>query len=430
MRELGLDAFRFSIAWPRVLPEGRGRVNEAGLDFYDRLVDELLAHDIEPFATLFHWDTPQALEDEGGWPARSTAEAFVEYAEAVVGTARRPCPHWMTHNEPWVYAWIGHAWGEHAPGRTSEADAVAAAHHLLLSHGWAVGGDPARRARRAGRDHAQPRARVSGDRLAGGRGGRVAASTATATAGSSTRSSAASYPADLLERNELVAAVRPRRRPRGDRGAARLPRRQQLLPLRRQRRRRRRPRLSCNRRGRSTPTWAGRSIRTGCTACSCASPRSTRRRRSTSPRTAPRSATSACHDGRVHDPERTAYLESHIDAVAPRGRGRRAGQGLLRLEPARQLRVGARLLEAVRDRLHRLPDARARAEGQLLLVPRLHREPARARRGRRRSRRADVKAAAVGLALAALARRGRGRQCAADRFSCGRSSPTAPTPSS
>src|SRR5919199_2176436 len=138
MRELGLDAFRFSVAWPRVLPEGRGRVNEAGLDFYDRLVDELLAHGIEPFATLFHWDTPQALEDAGGWPARSTAEAFVEYAEAVVGRLGDRVRRWITHNEPWVHAWIGHAWGEHAPGRTSEADAVATAHHLLLSHGWAA----------------------------------------------------------------------------------------------------------------------------------------------------------------------------------------------------------------------------------------------------------------------------------------------------
>ncbi len=138
MADLGLDAFRFSVAWPRVLPEGRGRVNQAGLDFYDRLVDELLARDIEPFATLFHWDTPQALEDAGGWPARETAEAFVEYAEIVAARLGDRVRHWMTHNEPWVYAWIGHSWGEHAPGRTSERDAVAAAHHLLLSHGWAV----------------------------------------------------------------------------------------------------------------------------------------------------------------------------------------------------------------------------------------------------------------------------------------------------
>ena len=138
MRELGLDAFRFSIAWPRVMPDGRGPVNAAGLDFYDRLVDELLAHGIEPFATLFHWDTPQAIEDAGGWPARATAEAFAEYAEAVAGRLGDRVRHWITHNEPWVHAWIGHSWGEHAPGRTSEIDAVAAAHHLLLSHGWAV----------------------------------------------------------------------------------------------------------------------------------------------------------------------------------------------------------------------------------------------------------------------------------------------------
>jgi len=100
MRELGLEAFRFSIAWPRVLPEGRGRVNAAGLDFYDRLVDELLAAEIEPFATLFHWDTPQAIEDAGGWPARETAEAFVEYAEVVAGRLGDRVRHWITHNEP------------------------------------------------------------------------------------------------------------------------------------------------------------------------------------------------------------------------------------------------------------------------------------------------------------------------------------------
>ena len=92
MRELGLDAFRFSIAWPRVIPEGRGTPNAAGLDFYDRLVDELLPNGIEPYATLYHWDLPQALEDRGGWPARETADAFAEYVEAVVGAPRRPGP--------------------------------------------------------------------------------------------------------------------------------------------------------------------------------------------------------------------------------------------------------------------------------------------------------------------------------------------------
>src|SRR6476619_296757 len=138
MKELGLDVFRFSVAWPRVLPQGRGDVNQAGLDFYDRLVDELLANGIEPFATLFHWDTPQALEDLGGWPSRATAEAFAEYTEAVARRLGDRVHNWITHNEPWVHAWIGHSWGKHAPGRTSEVDAVAAAHHLLLSHGWAV----------------------------------------------------------------------------------------------------------------------------------------------------------------------------------------------------------------------------------------------------------------------------------------------------
>jgi beta-glucosidase len=138
MRDLGLDAFRFSIAWPRVLPEGRGRVNERGLDFYDRVVDELLENGITPFVTLFHWDTPQALEDRGGWPVRDTAEAFVEYAEIVARRLGDRVRYWITHNEPWVHAWVGHGWGQHAPGRESESDALAAAHHLLLSHGLAV----------------------------------------------------------------------------------------------------------------------------------------------------------------------------------------------------------------------------------------------------------------------------------------------------
>ena len=138
MRELGLDAFRFSIAWPRVLPEGRGRVNEAGLDFYDKLVDELLGNGIAPYVTLFHWDTPQVLEDAGGWPARDTVDAFAEYVEAVSARLGDRVAHWITHNEPWVVSWVGHGWGHHAPGRESDADALATAHHLLLSHGRAV----------------------------------------------------------------------------------------------------------------------------------------------------------------------------------------------------------------------------------------------------------------------------------------------------
>jgi beta-glucosidase len=138
MRELGLDAFRFSVAWPRILPEGRGRVNEAGLDFYDRLVDELLGSGITPFVTLFHWDTPQPIEDAGGWPSRGTVDAFCEYVEVVAARLGDRVRHWITHNEPWVVSWVGHAWGHHAPGGTSDPDALATAHHLLLSHGRAV----------------------------------------------------------------------------------------------------------------------------------------------------------------------------------------------------------------------------------------------------------------------------------------------------
>jgi beta-glucosidase len=138
MGELGLDAFRFSIAWPRIIPEGRGRVNAAGLDFYDRLADELLANDIEPFVTLYHWDLPQALEDRGGWTSRETVDAFGEYAQVVVERLGDRVGRWITHNEPQVASWAGYGSGSHAPGRRSQSDATAAAHHLLLSHGRAV----------------------------------------------------------------------------------------------------------------------------------------------------------------------------------------------------------------------------------------------------------------------------------------------------
>ena len=138
MRELGLNAYRFSIAWPRIVPEGRGQVNAAGLDFYDRFVDELLANGIEPFATLYHWDLPQPLEDRGGWPVRDTVEAFAEYVEIVAGRLGDRVTRWITQNEPWVVSWLGYGWGQHAPGRTNTGDAIAAAHHVLLSHGRAV----------------------------------------------------------------------------------------------------------------------------------------------------------------------------------------------------------------------------------------------------------------------------------------------------
>ncbi|MFB0546149.1 MAG: GH1 family beta-glucosidase [Anaerolineae bacterium] len=139
MKDLGLQGYRFSISWPRVLPEGRGRVNPMGLDFYSMLVDALLEAAVEPFVTLYHWDLPQTLQDRGGWPARSTAEAFVEYADLVTRSLGDRVKHWITLNEPYVSAIVGHLDGRHAPGHADPDEALAAAHHLLLAHGWAVG---------------------------------------------------------------------------------------------------------------------------------------------------------------------------------------------------------------------------------------------------------------------------------------------------
>ncbi len=134
-----MRAYRFSIAWPRILPQGRGEVNQAGLDFYSRLVDGLLEAGITPFATLYHWDLPQTLQDQGGWPARSTAEAFVEYADIVSRALGDRVKRWITHNEPWCVSMLSYQIGEHAPGMHNDwPAALAAAHHVLLSHGWAV----------------------------------------------------------------------------------------------------------------------------------------------------------------------------------------------------------------------------------------------------------------------------------------------------
>ncbi len=138
MQSLGLRAYRFSIGWPRILPEGRGRVNQAGLDFYSRLVDGLLAAGITPFVTLYHWDLPQVLQDAGGWPARATAEAFVEYAGVVSAALGDRVKNWITHNEPWCISILSHQIGAHAPGLRDTQAALRAAHHVLLSHGWAV----------------------------------------------------------------------------------------------------------------------------------------------------------------------------------------------------------------------------------------------------------------------------------------------------
>ncbi|RGC69414.1 Beta-glucosidase B [Micromonospora sp. MW-13] len=136
--DLGVDTYRFSVAWPRVQPGGRGPANPAGLAFYDRLVDELLGRGVDPWVTLYHWDLPQELEDAGGWPERDTAYRFADYAMLVFDALNDRVRTWTTLNEPWCSAMLGYAYGEHAPGRRDLGDAIAAAHHLLLGHGLAT----------------------------------------------------------------------------------------------------------------------------------------------------------------------------------------------------------------------------------------------------------------------------------------------------
>ena len=138
MAQLGISAYRFSLAWPRILPDGRGNINTRGLDFYDRLVDALLAKGIRPIATLYHWDLPLALYKEGGWLNRDTAYAFAEYAEVVARQLGDRVDTWITHNEPWCSAYLGYGSGIHAPGIQDMQSAAIVGHHLLLSHGLAV----------------------------------------------------------------------------------------------------------------------------------------------------------------------------------------------------------------------------------------------------------------------------------------------------
>ncbi|GHJ55754.1 beta-glucosidase [Nonomuraea sp. TT08I-71] len=149
MADLGLKSYRFSVSWPRVQPGGAGAVNSEGMDFYRRLVDELLGHGIEPWLTLYHWDLPQPLEDAGGWPARDTAGRFADYAQLVADALGDRVKYFTTFNEPWCSAFLGYGSGVHAPGRSDGADAVRAGHHLMLGHGLAV------QALRAARPEAQ-----------------------------------------------------------------------------------------------------------------------------------------------------------------------------------------------------------------------------------------------------------------------------------
>ena len=138
MRELGLDAYRFSIAWPRIIPDGTGAANQAGIDFYSRLVDTLLDNGITPVVTLYHWDLPQVLEDRGGWLNRDIADWFTTYASLTTAALGDRVRHWTTLNEPWCSSLLSYAIGAHAPGHTNPLEGIVAAHHLMLSHGRAV----------------------------------------------------------------------------------------------------------------------------------------------------------------------------------------------------------------------------------------------------------------------------------------------------
>ncbi len=138
MKELGLNAYRFSISWPRIFPTGKGPINAKGLDFYNRLVDELLAAGIIPFPTLFHWDLPQSLQDEGGWGNRETAGRFAEYCVAVVDHLGDRVKRWLIFNEPWVFTILGHMWGIHAPGLRDPALALRTTHVANLAQGMAA----------------------------------------------------------------------------------------------------------------------------------------------------------------------------------------------------------------------------------------------------------------------------------------------------
>ena len=138
MSELGLKAYRFSVAWPRIQPYGSGATNQKGLDYYRRLVDGLRQRSIEPMLTLYHWDLPQALEDGGGWTNRETSERFAEYTGIVYDALSNDVGFWISLNEPWVSAWMGYGLGVHAPGHKESAKALAATHHLLLGHGLAM----------------------------------------------------------------------------------------------------------------------------------------------------------------------------------------------------------------------------------------------------------------------------------------------------
>ncbi len=138
LKWMGVDSYRFSIAWPRIQATGRGAANQAGVDFYSKLVDGMLKRGIKPMATLYHWDLPQALEDEGGWRERFIVDRFVEYTDIMTRALGDRVTHWITHNEPWCVAHLGHGTGEQAPGIKDIGVSLKVAHHVMVSHGAAM----------------------------------------------------------------------------------------------------------------------------------------------------------------------------------------------------------------------------------------------------------------------------------------------------
>ena len=367
MAELGLAAYRFSVSWPRIQPTGRGPANRRGLDFYRRLVDELLGHGIEPWLTLYHWDLPQALEDAGGWPARDTAERFADYAALVHGALGDRVRNWTTLNEPWCAAFLGYASGEHAPGR-QRAGGRRCARRTTCCSGTAwprrrCGPAPATRGWRS-RLNLYPVGPASDS---AGRPGRRAPDRRPAEpALPRRRCCAARYPADVLA--DVAGADRPGPRPGRRPGDHRRSRwtllgRQLLQPAGRGGR--------CRR--------PGRAARPGRRARRLPPPFPGSEHVGFVPQGRPRTAMdweidaagltevlirvgrdypapplyvtengaafadTVSADGRVHDPERIAYLAAHLRRLPGRDRGRGGPARLLRLVAAGQLRVGVGL---------------------------------------------------------------------------------------
>ena len=323
MASLGLETYRFSIAWPRVQPDGRGKLNRRGVAFYRRLVEGLLERGIEPVATLDHWDLPSARQAVGGWASRDTAERFADYAALMGEQLGDVVTQWITHNEPWVVAFLGHAEGVKAPGIRDWVTALRASHHLLVSHGMAVGAL----------------------RAVGAPGTQVGitlnlAPVSPASASEEDRAAAlrmdgylnrwfldpvfrGRYPEDmvaLFERRYGPLDCGAGRRPGADERADRLPRRQLLHAEARAR-----PRSGTGRwasrtstAARRRPRWGGRSTPTGSTRCSCGCGATTATSRSTSPRTA--RPTTTARSSTARSTTRSGRPTSRT--TSPRSRGR------------------------------------------------------------------------------------------------------------